>query len=86
MEANTDTGALEWTPVNAVKGIKVTAKDTKKTALYNPYAADLTELWMDYSSKDKKTNTPNKNVFNVYNQTTATVATKWNGYAYLVQV
>ena len=86
MEANTDTGALEWTPVNAVKGIKVTAKDTKKTALYNPYAADLTELWMDYSSKDKKTNTPNKNVFNVYNQTTATVATKWNGYAYVLDV
>jgi len=86
MEANTTTGALEWTPVNAVKGVKVTAKDTKKTALYNPYAADLTELWMDYNSSTKTTIAGGDDVFAVYNQTTATVATKWNGYAYVLDV
>lgn len=71
-----DQGALSWTPVNAVKGLKVTATNSAKTALYNPYAADLTEYWLDYNNSTKATVANGDDVFAVFNQTTPQVATK----------
>ncbi len=61
-------GTLEWETVNVVEGLKVTAKNSTKSILYNQEATQLNEFWLNYSSTSSAITS--NNVFgNILNQT-----------------